>query len=218
MVVARIVGIVSRTRPRTDASSRPRAGPGGPPHVRHQTLLLDGNGIPVGTVLAAANRYDSPLLRPTLERLGRFDFRLPPVITEHLRAGYDAAKTRGLLDEFGFEAEVATMGKLAICTGRRIGASDAFVALANEIITVRRLIRDAWTTTRWDTRPERRPELSPEPLRRYWRTSISGWFSVTHSAIRRFRAAMNSSVASRYVTYSSFVAGIPERLKLSKGR
>lgn len=30
------------------------------------------------------------------------------------------------------------MGKPAICTGRRIGASHAFVALANEIITVRR--------------------------------------------------------------------------------
>ncbi len=108
--------------------------------------------------------------------------------------------------------------RLAIFIEQLIRVIDAFVALANEIITVRRLIRDAWTTNRWDTRPERRPELSPEPLRRYWRTSISGWFSMTHSAIRRFRAAMNSSVASRYVTYSSFVAGIPERLKLSKGR
>jgi hypothetical protein len=43
----------------------------------------------------------------TLERLGRFDFRLPSVITEHLGAGYDLAQTRGLLDELGCEAEVA---------------------------------------------------------------------------------------------------------------
>lgn len=49
----------------------------------------------------------------TLERLGRFDFRLPSVITEHLGAGYDLAQTRGLLDELGCEAEVATMEKHA---------------------------------------------------------------------------------------------------------
>jgi hypothetical protein len=136
----------------------------------------------VGTVVAAANRHDSPLLRPALERLGRFGFRLSSVITVHLDAGYDSAKTRGLLDEVGCEAEVATKGrpapiqvgkhcvversnswhnrgfkKLAICTERRIRVIDAFVALANAIITVRRLIREAWTTQRWDTRPTRRP-------------------------------------------------------------
>ena len=51
-----------------------------------------------------------PLLRPTLERLGRFSFRLPSVITVHLDAGYDSAKTRGLLDRLSCEAEVATKG------------------------------------------------------------------------------------------------------------
>jgi len=39
----------------------------------------------------------------------------------------------------------------------RVGAvQDAWVALANAII-IRRLIRTAWTTHRWDTRPRRRP-------------------------------------------------------------
>jgi hypothetical protein len=34
---------------------------------------------------------------------------------------------------------------------------DAFFDLADAIITVRRLIRLAWTTHRWNTRPARRP-------------------------------------------------------------
>jgi len=33
----------------------------------------------------------------------------------------------------------------------------AFIALANAVIITRRLIRVAWTTHRWDTRPARRP-------------------------------------------------------------
>ena len=31
------------------------------------------------------------------------------------------------------------------------------VTLANSVIILRRLIRTAWTTHRWDTRPARRP-------------------------------------------------------------
>ncbi|MGB7982076.1 MAG: IS5/IS1182 family transposase, partial [Candidatus Nanopelagicales bacterium] len=34
---------------------------------------------------------------------------------------------------------------------------EAFIALANAVIITRRLIRAAWTTHRWDTRPTRRP-------------------------------------------------------------
>ncbi|MGL4339134.1 MAG: IS5/IS1182 family transposase, partial [Rhodoglobus sp.] len=34
---------------------------------------------------------------------------------------------------------------------------DAFIALAAAIITTRRLIREAWTRYRWDTRPTQRP-------------------------------------------------------------
>jgi hypothetical protein len=34
---------------------------------------------------------------------------------------------------------------------------DAFFDLADTIITVRRVIRRAWTTHHWDTRPGRRP-------------------------------------------------------------
>lgn len=146
-----------------------------------RSLLVDGQGIPLGTVVAGANRHDSPLLRPTLEKLNRFA-ELPEKITVHLDAGYDSTVTRELLDEFGCQGEIAHKGepaplqatrrwpvertnswhnrgfrKRAICTEVRTRVIDAFIALANAIIIVRRLIREGWTRYRWDARPKRRP-------------------------------------------------------------
>ena len=147
-----------------------------------RSLLVDGAGIPLGTVVAPANRHDSPLLRPTLETLSRFGFDLPERITVHLDAGCDSKATRELLVELGCDGEIATKGipapiqntarwvvertnawhnrgfkKLAICTERRTRVIEAFIGLANAIIITGRLLREAWTTHRWDTRPTRRP-------------------------------------------------------------
>lgn len=149
-----------------------------------RSLMTDGSGIPIGCVVAPANRNDSPLLRPTLEHLGRFDqgmgVGLPQRITVHLDAGYDSTKTRDLLAEFGCAPVISQKGfplqagarwvvertnswhtrgfrKLQVCTERRIRVIDAFIALANAVIITRRLIRTAWTTHRWDARPHRRP-------------------------------------------------------------
>lgn len=47
--------------------------------------------------------------------------------------------------------------KLHICTERNARVIDAFIALANAVIIIHRLIRTAWTTHRWETRPTRRP-------------------------------------------------------------
>lgn len=145
-----------------------------------RSLLVDGHGIPLGTIVAGANRHDSPLLRSTLEKLNRFE-DLPEKITVHLDAGYDSRNTRELLDEFGCNGQIATKGtpaplqatrrwpvertnswhnrgfrKLAICTEVRTVVIDAFIALANAIIIVRRLIREGWTRYRWDGRHGRR--------------------------------------------------------------
>lgn len=145
-----------------------------------RSVLTDGTGVPLGCVVAPANHHDSPLLRPTMEKLARFDLDLPEQITVHLDAGYDSAKTRSLLDELGCQAVISTKGfplqagarwviertnswhnrgfkKLHVCTERRTRVIEAFIALANAIIIVRRLVRTAWTTHRWDTRPSRRP-------------------------------------------------------------
>lgn len=147
-----------------------------------RSVLVDGDGIPLGTVIAPANRHDSPLLRPTLETLSRFGFDLPEQITVHLDAGYDSKPTRELLEELGCDGEIAVKGvpapiqntkrwvvertnawhnrgfqKLAVCTEKRARVIEAFIGLANAIIITRRLLREGWTRHRWDTRPARRP-------------------------------------------------------------
>ena len=142
--------------------------------------MTDGYGIPLGRVLAGANRHDSPLLAPTLDRLDDLG-PLPDDITVHLDAGYDSDKTRALLDERGLHGHIAHKGekapiqasqrwhverthawqnafhRLARCYERRATVIDAFFDLADTVITVRSLIRQAWTTHRWDDRPNRRP-------------------------------------------------------------
>ena len=47
--------------------------------------------------------------------------------------------------------------RLQRCYERRETVVNAFFDLADAIITVRSLIRQAWTTHRWDTRPAHRP-------------------------------------------------------------
>lgn len=142
--------------------------------------MTDDYGIPLGRVLAGANRHDSPLLAPTLDRLNNLG-PLPDNITVHLDAGYDSDKTRALLDERGLHGRIARKGekapiqagqrwhverthawqnafcRLARCYERRATVIDAFFDLADTIITIRSLIRRAWTTHRWDGRPNPRP-------------------------------------------------------------
>ena len=142
--------------------------------------MTDGYGIPLGRVLAGANRHDSPLLAPTLDLLDGLR-PLPDDITVHLDAGYDSANTRALLHERGLRGRIAHKGekapiqaghrwhverthawqnafqRLARCHERRAAVINAFFDLADTVITVRSLIRRAWTTHRWDERPHRRP-------------------------------------------------------------
>jgi transposase len=145
-----------------------------------RSLLVEGRGIPLGRVLAPANRHDSPLLAPTLDKLGDLE-PLPGDITVHLDAGYDSQKTRDELAGRGMTGEIAHKGdkapiqagqrwhvertnawhnsfnRLQRCYERNEDVIDAFFDLADAIITVRRLIREAWTLYRWDDRPARRP-------------------------------------------------------------
>jgi len=142
--------------------------------------MTDGYGIPLGRVLAGANCHDSPLLAATLDLLDDLG-PLPKEITVHLDAGYDSGKTRTLLDEREMHGQIAHKGekapvqasrrwhierthawqnafvRLARCYERRSEVIEAFFDLADTIITVRSLIRRAWTTHRWDGRPQRRP-------------------------------------------------------------
>ncbi len=142
--------------------------------------MADGYGIPLGGVLAGANRHDSPPLAPTLDRLDDLG-PLPVDVAVHLDAGYDSDKTRALLNERGLHCRIVHKGekapiqasqrwhverthawqnafhRFARCYERQATVIDAFFDLADTIITVRSLIRQAWTTHRWDERPNRRP-------------------------------------------------------------
>jgi len=145
-----------------------------------RSLMVEGYGIPLGRVLAGANRHDSPLLAPTLNKLDDLG-PLPEDITVHLDSGYDSGKTREELASRGLHGQIAHKGekapiqasqrwqvertnswhnafnRLQRCYERREIIIDAYFDLADAIITVRSMIRKAWTLYRWDTRPARRP-------------------------------------------------------------
>jgi transposase len=77
-----------------------------------RSLLTEGHGVPVGLVIAGANRHDMKLVRPTLESIV---VARPEPSEEHeqgacLDKGYDYAEVRDTLHEFGFTAHIRTRG------------------------------------------------------------------------------------------------------------
>ena len=145
-----------------------------------RSLMTDGYGIPLDRVLAPASRHDSPLLAPTLDKLSELG-PLPGNIRVHLDAGYASRVTRDELAARQLAGQIAHKGekapiqasqrwpveranawhnafnRLQRCYERRENVIDAFFDLADAIITVRSMIRQAWTAYRWDSRPARRP-------------------------------------------------------------
>jgi transposase len=145
-----------------------------------RSSMTDGHGIPLDRVLAAASRHDSPLLPGTLDKLGDLG-PLPDDIRVHLDAGYDSQVTRDELATRKMTGQIAHKGdkapiqagqrwpveranawhnafnRLQRCYERREKVIDTFFDLADAIITVRSLIRQAWISYRWDGRPTRRP-------------------------------------------------------------
>lgn len=106
-------------------------------------------GIPVGCVLADANRHDCPLLRPTSQKPTRFGSDLPDQITVHLDTGQDFSPTRELSAERGCHAVTGPQGT-PLPAGTR-WVTEAFIALADAVIIPRRLLAQAWTTHRGGT-------------------------------------------------------------------
>lgn len=145
-----------------------------------RSVCTDANGIPVGRALIGANRHDSVVFADTLDTLDELG-PLPDSITVHLDAGYDSTATRNELANRGLTGQIACKGikapvqasqrwpvertnawhnafnRLQRCYERRKIVINAYYDLADAIIIIRRLIRQAWTTHRWDTRPTRRP-------------------------------------------------------------
>jgi transposase len=76
-----------------------------------RSLMVDGYGIPLGRVLAGANRHESPLLAPALDKLDDLG-PLPDVITV-LDAGYDSQNTREELTSRNLTGRIAHKGEQA---------------------------------------------------------------------------------------------------------
>jgi transposase len=145
-----------------------------------RSVATEANGIPLGAVPAPANRHDAPLLGATLDTLTAVG-PLPEDVSVHLDRGYAGGKTRQELAHRGLKGQIAekgkpapiqasrrwpverthawgnNFGKLRWCTERRTPVVEFWLVLAHVTITLGRLIRQAWTCYRWQTRPRRRP-------------------------------------------------------------
>jgi transposase len=145
-----------------------------------RSVVVDGRGIPLGSVSAPANRHDSPLLAPTLDAARALGL-VAQGASVRLDRGYDSDLTRERLLERELLAEISKKGrpapliatgrwivertnswqnahkKLVWCTERREKVIDFWLAFSEVIIIVRRLIREGWIRYRWEVRPCRRP-------------------------------------------------------------
>ncbi|MCX5233233.1 IS5 family transposase [Streptomyces sp. NBC_00233] len=145
-----------------------------------RSQLTEAQGIPLVTEPAPANIRDHTLLPATLDAYRGLGNVLGP-LPEHPRlgldAGYDYRPVRDDLAERGIDARITrrgmkvpiqaggrwvvertnswlnSFGKLRRCTERRKAAIEFYIALACIFVTIRHLIRKAWTRYRWDTRP-----------------------------------------------------------------
>jgi transposase len=145
-----------------------------------RSTAVDAVGVPLGIVSAPANRHDSPLLAPTLHTMLDQVGAMPADVTVHLDRAYNNQPTRDLLDELGFDGEIARngvpapiqvgkrwvvertnswmngYGKIRRCTDRDSAIIDFYLYLAATFVTIRQLIRQARNLYRWDTRPTTR--------------------------------------------------------------
>ncbi|MEU3283261.1 IS5 family transposase [Streptomyces antibioticus] len=145
-----------------------------------RSQLTEAYGIPLVTDPAPANIRDHTLLPGTLDQyrdLGKVLGPLPEQPALSLDAGYDYRCVYEDLTERQITAQIAkrgqqtpiqadgrwvvertnswlnNFGKLRRCTERRRVCVEFYIALAAAVVTIRSLIRRAWFTYRWDTRP-----------------------------------------------------------------
>src|SRR5829696_9541118 len=155
-----------------------RKKPGGQGQTGHQALDGGGRfGHPAWRrECPGQSSHDSPLLVPTLDALEGLG--LPPEpVSVHLDRGYDSNLIRRLLEDRGLVGEISQKGKpsplgatkrwvvertnswsnahkkLVWCTEREGRVVDFWIAFSNVVIIVGRLVREAWTRYRWETRP-----------------------------------------------------------------
>jgi transposase len=88
-----------------------------------RSVLTEGHGVPLGVVIAGANRHDMKLVRQTIESL----VVERPEPTESrpqgvcLDKGYDYDEVRAIVTEFGFTAHIRARGEEAQAIRREAG-------------------------------------------------------------------------------------------------
>jgi putative transposase len=88
-----------------------------------RSLLVEGNGVPIGVAIDGANRHDKKLVEATIDSLAA---ERPDPTPEDpqgmcLDKGYDYDNTRELIEEFGFTAHVRARGEEAQAIKREAG-------------------------------------------------------------------------------------------------
>ncbi len=88
-----------------------------------RSLLTEGHGVPVGLVVAGANRPDMKLVEETVDSL--IVKRPRPTKTRPqgmcMDKGYDYAAVREIVQEFGFTAHIRARGEEAQAINRQAG-------------------------------------------------------------------------------------------------
>ena len=87
-------------------------------------MLTEAHGVPLGVVVAGANRHDMKLVKQTVTSMvvprPRPTKNRPQGLC--LDKGYDAAEVRDTVREFGFTAHIRTRGEEARALKRHVGA------------------------------------------------------------------------------------------------
>jgi len=78
-----------------------------------RSLLVEAHGIPVGLVVAGANRHDMKLTKPTLESILIRKPRTKPLTPQNMCAdkGYDFPEVRELLEDWGYTIHIPSRGE-----------------------------------------------------------------------------------------------------------
>lgn len=118
-----------------------------------RSLLTEGHGVPLGLVVAGANRHDMKLVRPTLESLV---VARPEPTTDQpqglcLDKGYDYDEVRDILREFGFTAHIRARGEEAKAIQREAGFKARRWVVERSHSWLNRFRR---ILIRWDKKPE----------------------------------------------------------------
>ncbi len=95
-----------------------------------RSAAVDASGIPLGAIIAPANRHDSPLLAPTLDVVLETLGGLPEETSVHLDRGYDSDLTRERLEDRGLLWEISKKSRPApFWADQSVGSGeDEFVA------------------------------------------------------------------------------------------